>query len=169
MFYSTNAFTVAIGGLWATGSIVYLLHVPGGRRPSLPPGKLIQSNLIVNPRPHVASAAALEAAVLGSGLVCTAKRHIAYCQLAPDCNAEPEGAVSDPGLVGVPTPVPATPFADANEETILSTNSNRMGLGDFTRNDGEALFPITWQVLGGTGALHWQWGAKSDRFFLAPE
>ncbi len=98
--------------------------------------------------------------------MCTANRHIARFQLAPVCNAEPDGAMADPGLVGVPTVVPATPFVDANEETILSTNSNRMGLGDFTRNDGEAFS----QSLGSRLAQGlWRWGARSDRFFAAPE
>jgi len=45
-------------------------------------------------------------------------------------------AVAEPGLAGVPTPVSRTPFVDANEQTILNTNPNRVGLGDFTRNDG---------------------------------
>lgn len=45
--------------------------------------------------------------------------------------------MAEPGLAGVPTPVPRTPFVDANEQTILNTNPNRVGLGDFTRNDGE--------------------------------
>ncbi len=45
-------------------------------------------------------------------------------------------AVSDSPFTGVQTAVPRTPFVDANEQTILSDNRNRIGLGDFTRNDG---------------------------------
>ena len=34
------------------------------------------------------------------------------------------------------TEVPKSPFVDANEQTITNTDPNRVGLGDFTRNDG---------------------------------
>lgn len=46
------------------------------------------------------------------------------------------GAEVQPGLTGVPVAVPDTPFVDANEQTIRNTDPNRVGLGDFTRNDG---------------------------------
>jgi hypothetical protein len=46
------------------------------------------------------------------------------------------GAEVQPGFTGVPVAVPDTPFVDANEQTIRNTDPNRVGLGDFTRNDG---------------------------------
>ena len=57
---------------------------------------------------------------------------------ASACNAAGT-AVVDPSFAGVETVVPRTPFADANQQTILNTNPDRIGLGDFTRNDGAHL------------------------------
>ena len=46
-------------------------------------------------------------------------------------------AVAEPNFTGVEVEVPKTPFVDANQQTIMNTKgSNRIGLGDFTRNDG---------------------------------
>jgi len=42
-------------------------------------------------------------------------------------------------LGGVAVPTPATAGADANEATITNANPERIGLVDFTRNDGAPL------------------------------
>lgn len=49
-------------------------------------------------------------------------------------------AVVEPTFTGVEVEVPRTPFVDANQQTILTRkDSNRIGLGDFTRDDGTSL------------------------------
>jgi hypothetical protein len=73
-----------------------------------------------------------------SPAVCSAQ---CSCQLA-SCSTHlytaPTGtAVAEPNFTGVEVEVPKTPFVDANQQTIMNTKgSNRIGLGDFTRNDG---------------------------------
>ena len=42
-------------------------------------------------------------------------------------------------LGGVAVPTPATVGADANEATITNANPERIGLVDFTRDDGAVL------------------------------
>ena len=48
-------------------------------------------------------------------------------------------AVETGPLGGVEVPTATTVGADANEATITNTNPDRIGLADFTRNDGAAL------------------------------
>ena len=60
--------------------------------------------------------------------------------------------MAEPNFTGVEVEVPKTPFVDANQQTIMNTKgSNRIGLGDFTRNDGAASPAGYTAACGGVG------------------
>lgn len=65
-------------------------------------------------------------------------------------NASGTTAEVEPSFTGAPVEVPPTPFVDANEQTILTpAGSNRIGLGNFTRNDGAPPRFMCPLILGG--------------------
>ena len=60
--------------------------------------------------------------------------------------------MAEPNFTGVEVEVPKTLFVDANQQTIMNTKgSNRIGLGDFTRNDGAGSPAMHTAACGGVG------------------